>query len=302
MYREEHEDTLLHETLLCLKGLCTTSSALQQLVANQDSLFPALLGMLFDKERKGPSEFATRGIIINLIFTYLSTSPADCLISRAHTLLRYLRDPSKPEDAQPPGFIASIYHPRPYRTWCNEMVSVTKEVFWIFLHHTNIVPFPSELNEVASYTTRHFPGERPPVPAAPYIGGVEWEATNYLAAHVDLLNGLIASMPTIEGRNALRQELKDSGFEKCMGTSLRTCKEKFYGFLHAGLTTWIGAAREDGWDTKFVKEGPCKEDAVRTPSPKKRKHEEPPKLDMPKLDLGVVGGGKMNVLDDGGWL
>lgn len=170
------------------------------------------------------------------------------------------------------------------------------------MHHGNIVPYPSDLNEAASYSTKHFPGERPPVPAAPYIGGVEWDATNYVAAHVDLLNGLIASLSSFEERNALRQQLKDSGFEKCMGVSLRTCKEKFYGAVHAGLTTWIGAAREDGWDVKFVKEGPRQEDIVRTSSPKKRKHEEPPRLDIPKLDLGVAVGGKESALDEGRWL
>ena len=258
--------------------------------------------MLFDKEKKGPSEFSTRSIIISLLFTYLSAStPAD-LTTRAHVLLSYLRDPSKPEEAQPPGFITSIYHPRPYRIWCNEMVSVTKEVFWIFLHHTNIVPFPDDHEPAKSYRGRNFPGERPPIPAAPYIGGVEWDATNYIATHLDILNGIIASLPSREERNSLRQEFKDSGFEKCMGSSLRTCKEKFYGFVHAGLTTWIGAAREDGWDVKFVREGPNRDTVARTPSPKKGKVEAPPRLDMPKLDLGGgVGGGKASV-DDGDWL
>jgi hypothetical protein len=28
------------------------------------------------------------------------------------------------------------------------------------------------------YNERHFPVPRPPVPAAPYVGGVEWDATN----------------------------------------------------------------------------------------------------------------------------
>lgn len=79
-----------------------------------------------------------------------------------------------------------------------------------------------------------------------------------------------------------------------MGASLRTCKEKFYGAVHAGLTTWIGAAREDGWEVVYVKEGPKRDAVVRTPSPKKGKVEKPPQLEMPKLDLG----GK----DDGGWL
>jgi hypothetical protein len=66
-YREDHEDALLHEVLLCLKALCTTGLALQRLSEIQSSLFPALLSMVFDEERKGPSEFTTRGIIFSLI-------------------------------------------------------------------------------------------------------------------------------------------------------------------------------------------------------------------------------------------
>lgn len=256
--------------------------------------------MLFDEENKGPSEFTTRNIIISLLFAFLSNSPFCDLTSRARTLLSYLRDPSKPEEAQPPGFIASMLHPRPYRVWCKEVVNVTKEVFWIFLHHLNVVPYPQESSDpYASYTTTHFPRDRPPVAAAPYVGGVEWEATNYLASHLDLLNGIIASLPSREERNSLRQELKDSGFEKCLGGSLRICKEKFYGSVHAGLTTWVGAAKADGWDVAFVKEGPKREEVRQ--SPRKGKLEPPPKLEMPKLDLGGAGMKSAGV-DDGGWL
>lgn len=257
--------------------------------------------MLFDKEKKGPSEFTTRGIIIGLLFTYLSACPSGAISTRSRSILSYLQDPIKPDEAQPPGFITTIYQPRPYRMWCNEIVSITKEVFWIFIHTANVIPYPSESEGASTYKERHFPGERPPVPAAPYIGGVEWDATNYLAAHMDLLNGLIASLPTRDERQKLRQHLRDSGFEKCMGISLRTCKEKFYGAIHTTLSTWIGAAKEDGWEIRLVKEGPTRDELPKTPSPKKKKHEEPaPKLDMPKLDLGVGIGAKTT--NDDGWL
>lgn len=66
-WREEHEDQLLHEGLLCLKGLCTTERALTELEKVADELFPALLGMLFDEEKKGPAEYTTRTIIINIL-------------------------------------------------------------------------------------------------------------------------------------------------------------------------------------------------------------------------------------------
>lgn len=204
---------------------------------------------------------------------------------------------------------------------------MTKEVFWIFLHHLNVIALPAspsapasasastplsdDLNsltpptppapekegmEKESYATRHFPRARAPVPAAPYIGGVEWDATTYLTAHLDLLNALIASLPTCADRNALRAELAASGWEKVMGGTLRTCKEKFYGGVHDGLRGWVGAAGEDGWGVRVVREGlSSAEERARSRSPKKG--EAPaPKLD---LDLGFEAkGGK----EEGGWL
>lgn len=58
---------MLHELLLCLKGLCTTQRALDKLAEASSTLFPNLLRMLFDEERKGPSEFNTRAVVINLL-------------------------------------------------------------------------------------------------------------------------------------------------------------------------------------------------------------------------------------------
>ena len=223
---------------------------------------------------------------------------------RARTLLTYLRDPSKPEAAQLPGFIATMHHPRPYRVWQKEISDVTKEVFWIFLHHANMIPFPtvsSDLDE-KPYFARHYPQPHPPIPTAPYIGGVEWEATTYLTTHVDLLNGILASLPTCDERNTLRQELKDSSFEKVMGATLRTCKEKFYGSVHEALSTWVGAAKEDGWDFKGVREGALPQTAPSSPrksSPNKKKVEQAPKLEMPKLDFAVIGEHRV---EDCGWL
>ncbi|KAI9867775.1 MAG: hypothetical protein M1813_007597 [Trichoglossum hirsutum] len=291
-WREDHEDALLHEVLLCLKALCTTGLALQRLSEIQSSLFPALLSMVFDEERKGPSEFTTRGIIFSLIFTYLEAASPHERTSRAQIILSHLRDPSPPEDAQPLGFIVNMHQPRPYRVWCKEIVNVTKEVFWIFLHGLNVVPIASipAVAEGETYMQTHFPRERPPVPVAPYVGGVEWEATNYLANHLDLMNGLITSLPTFKERNVLREELRVSGFEKMMGISLRTCKEKFYSAVHDGLKTWVAAAAADGWDVKDVRMGPPAAEKKEKSSPKKRKNiEEFPKVELPKLDLGDAG-------------
>lgn len=65
--RDEHDDLLLYEVLLCLKGLCTTQAGLEKLAIVASSVFPNLLKMIFDDDRKGPSEFKTRGVVINLM-------------------------------------------------------------------------------------------------------------------------------------------------------------------------------------------------------------------------------------------
>ncbi len=297
-WREEHEDSLLHETLLCLKGLCTTSLALQRLQQVENEFFPALLRMLFDPERKGPSEFNTRGVIASLLFAHLaaaSRSSPKQAEKRARTILDFLKDPAPEEAKQPLEFVSQMHTPRPYRVWCKEVVNVTKEVFWIFLHHLNVVP-TIEVDESVGYCQAHFPALRPPHPAAPYVGGVEWEATQYLAIHLDILNGIIACMPSAKERNTLREDLRQSGFERAMGGSLRTCKEKFYGGVHEGLKCWVSAARADGWPVEDVRAGPPREAASPRKSPVKKRTDEPPQL---ALDVGM--GGKLAKADDG-WL
>ncbi|KAK9792181.1 putative Formin GTPase-binding domain-containing protein [Seiridium cardinale] len=302
-WREEHEDALLHENLLCLKALCTTGLALQYLHSIQGTLFPALLHLIFDPEKKGPSEFTTRNIITSVLFTYIQSAPAEDRIVRAKTILGHLHDPEPKEEERPVEFVLGMRRERPYRIWCKEAVGVTKEVFWIFLHHLNVVLLPREKEQAGSTTTArpkdslaymaaHFPQERPPVPAAPYVGGVEWDATNYLASHLDLLNAIVACTPTVEERNKLRDHLRISGWERCMGGSMRLCKEKFYPGVHDALRTWVAAAYEDGWDVKDVRYGPPAEpkSPVKGGAGQIKKKENmppPPKIEMPKLDFAL---------------
>lgn len=261
--------------------------------------------MVFDEEKKGPSEFTTRNIISSLLFTYLKSAPLSERSHRAMTLLSYLKDPEPSESQRPVGFVLEMHRSRPYRVWCKEVVNVTKEVFWIFLHNLNVIALPNGSNGSShhnntdaelEYMLKHFPQELPPVPAAPYVGGVEWDATNYLASHLEILNGIIASLPTREERNQLREQLKVSGWEKCMGITLRLCKEKFYGGVHAGLRCWVAAAAEDGWNTRDVRCGPAMESPRK--SPKKGPVEDAPRIDM-KLDFGRE---KKVIHDDNAWL
>jgi hypothetical protein len=278
--------------------------------------------MIFDEEKKGPSEFTTRNTISWLLFTYLKSAPLSDRSNRAKTLLSYLRDSEPSESQRPVGFVLDMRRSRPYRVWCKEVTNVTKEVFWIFLHNLNVVALPgsrgdspnphdktnSTISSTISstsfdssnphhvYMVSHFPQELPPVPAAPYVGGVEWDATNYLASHLDILNGILACLPTQGERNTLREQLRVSGWERHMGCTLRLCKEKFYGGVHAGLRCWVAAAVADGWNTRDVRCGPAEDplSPVRK-SPKKGPVEQAPKIEM-KLDFGKPA--KKNGEDD----
>lgn len=334
--------------------------ALQYLHSIHTTLFPALLHMIFDPEKKGPSEFTTRNIITSILLTYIEAATPQERGSRARAVLSFLRDPEPKEEDRPVDFVLEMRRERPYRVWCKEVVNVTKEVFWIFLHNLNIVALPSADNRKPSsssssagqphdgttatttttatnnppssatnphitpsvtaegdqftYMLRHFPRERPPVPAAPYVGGVEWDATNYLASHLDLLNAILACVgPGAAERNALRAQLRVSGWERCLGGSLRLCKEKFYGAVHDGLRRWVAAAAEDGWDVRDVRYGPPPEAKSRASSPVKKAAAggggngkkgvlDPvaPRIEMPKLDfgvgVGVAGGGGLSAV------
>ncbi|KAI1211304.1 armadillo-type protein [Annulohypoxylon truncatum] len=310
-WREEHEDALLHENLLCLKALCTTALALQELHSHQGSLFPALIHMIFDPDKKGPSEFTTRNIITSVLFTYIqSAAPADRPV-RAKTVLGHLRDPEPKEEDRPLGFVLDMRRERPYRMWCKEISNVVKEVFWIYLHRMNVVYLPREKEpkdgagpsgmDGVTYMETYFPSERAPQPAAPYVGGVEWDATNYITSHLDLINAILACTPTAEERNNLRGLLRLCGLERSMGGSMRLAKEKLYPYLHECLRTWVAAAAEDGWDVRDVRYGPPATPA--TPkSPTKRQagggggannkgkskvEEPPPKIDMPQFNFGL---------------
>ena len=273
--------------------------ALQYLDSIHTTLFPALLHMIFDPDKKGPSEFTTRNIITSILLTYIETAAPQERVSRARAVLGFLRDPEPKEEERAPDFVLEMRRERPYRVWCKEVVNVTKEVFWIFLHNLNIVSLPSNPStpDPSTYMTRHFPQQRPPVPAAPYVGGVEWDATNYLASHLDLLNAILSCTPCTRERNALRGQLRVSGWERCLGGSLRLCKEKFYGAVHDGLRTWVAAAAEDGWEVRDVRYGPppppAGEGRGRSASPAKKKaavEEAAPRIEMPRFDFGGGGG------------
>lgn len=212
-------------------------------------------------------------------------------VSRARSILAHFSDPKDVVDQAPLEFIAQMHQARPYTLWCKEVNNVSKEVFWIFMHHTNVISAADVPEDHRPYYKRHFPSAHAPVPAAPHTGSVECDATRYISAHLDLMNALIALLPTREERNTLRNDLKISGFERMMGNRLRLCRDKYYGIVHESIATYIAAAGEDGWPTANVSRGPPQPESANTSNGA-------PKLELPKLDLGVDHGKK----EDDAWI
>ncbi|CRK20899.1 hypothetical protein BN1708_017833, partial [Verticillium longisporum] len=64
-------------------------------------------------------------------------------VIRAKAMLSYLRNQEGKEDERPVPFVLEMRKERPYTVWNKETVSVTKEVFWIFLHNLNVVALPA---------------------------------------------------------------------------------------------------------------------------------------------------------------
>jgi len=226
--------------------------------------------------------------------TLAAAEPAEH-VSRTRSLLLHLSDPKGVADEKPLEFITQMHQARPYTLWCKEVNNVSKEVFWIFMHHSNVITAADVLEDHRPYHKRHFPSAHAPMAAAPHSGSVECDATKYISAHMDLMNALIALLPTREERNTFRNELKVSGFERMMGSRLRLCRDKYYAVVHESIATWIAAAGEDGWPTANVSRGPPQADNGATST---SGGSGAPKLELPKLDLGIDHGKK----EDDAWL
>lgn len=228
-------------------------------------------------------------ILLTSIDAQLAAAPSTEIAHRAKSILTRLSDQGGPDEDQPLDFITQMHQSRPYTHWCREIVNVSKEVFWIFMHHSNVITAEPSPYDGRPYHKRHFPPPQQPVPAAPHVGGVEYDATRYIFAHLELMNGLIASLSTAAERNKLRDELRASGFERLMGGRLRLCREKYYGVIHDGIRTWLAAAAEDGWHTDDVSRGPVKSESAGMTAAMGNQNTAP-KLELPKFDLGVNGG------------
>ncbi|KAK9473848.1 armadillo-type protein [Dipodascopsis tothii] len=285
-WRDEADDRLLHALLLCFKALGTSTIGLNYITAVSPGLFSTLLALLFSD--KQPAMFGTRHLIVHMVYLHLRSAPRDRREDRARLVLAYLEDPTPPADKRLPDFIEVSHTPRPYKKWYSEWSHVVRDVFWVFMQNTNRIRVVRQAPDFA------FECEREPVRTGALAGCVELDALEYLATHVDLMNVLLASLPTALQRNDLRQRFKDSGFERLVTRYLRASGTHYTRNLQLALETLVSLGHHDGWDVDNMAHGLRRMDPAGPRKGYARAPSAPPgpgprsiRFVLPELDFGL---------------
>ncbi|CAO1637214.1 unnamed protein product [Jaminaea pallidilutea] len=153
-------------------------------------------------------------------------------------LLLLLHNPVQSRSLSMLPFISMSHHPRPFKWYINELLSVARDYFWVFCHSDNRYWDWRSMSE----TTRKQRGA-PSVPGG-MTDGVEWEAMNYLAVNVRLINR-IASLLTGNAAYHFHAGLFDSGLDKLFDL-LRRASQKYYPFTHLALAEYLALATQAG--------------------------------------------------------
>ena len=165
----------------------------------------------------------------------------------ATSILLMLKDPEPV--AQPHDFLLDGYVPRPYKKWYTEVNSICRDAFWIFLHPKNVIPLSEPHDQPFPLSAKITAS----VPSG-FKGGVEWYATEYLTAHLALINSILANLGN-RGRLQLRIDMRNCGFENIMGGKLRKASREYYPGLHGELQKWCWEGHRDGWKVFDVARG-----------------------------------------------
>ncbi|KAK9488106.1 armadillo-type protein [Lipomyces starkeyi] len=249
-WREDKEDNLFHELMLCLKTISEFEMGRSHLTSIAPLLFPRLIDFMFSD--KQPTYFADRGLIVSLLAIYIATAHQEDRYHRCKSILSYLEDPTQPVEKLAPTFIEVSHRRRPYKNWCLECGNVVRDVFWVFIHTSYHIRLISIKPEEVFLRQRSGVGH---VYGGGYMSSVERDAIEYLAFHIDLFNLILASMPTRSERTYIRKQMKDSGFESLIGKYLRATSGLHSKSLHINLETLIALAFTDGWNTEYMRTG-----------------------------------------------
>ncbi|KAF3922627.1 hypothetical protein ABW21_db0200355 [Orbilia brochopaga] len=254
-YHDLKSGDVLKEVFLCLKAAYTAPMADAHFDAMHEELFPLILSMMFDDERKKtPHEYETREAAIGILFTYLVQAPLDQQAARARIVMSHLENPPVAKSQLGPAWVEALKQPRPFTRWSSEVARLTYETGWVWYHPGNRIALREDVDELAPYSVAFFPTPRPFVAMdGANVKSVEHNVANLSALHLEILNAITAYLPTRDERNTFREAVKKSGMEKTMGQVLR-CAGKGEGYelyiaLHCALTDWVTAAQADGWES-----------------------------------------------------
>ncbi|KAK6536207.1 hypothetical protein TWF281_000450 [Arthrobotrys megalospora] len=253
-YHDLQSGKVIKEVFLCLKAAYTAPMADARFDAIHVELFTIILSMMFDEERKKtPYEYETREAAIGIMFTYLQQAPLDQQVTRARSIIKILENPPPANSQQGPAWVEAIKQPRPFTRWSGEVARLTYETGWVWYHPGNRITL-REYDPEAPFSVAHFPTPRAFMAIdGGSVNSIEMNVANYAALHVEIMNAVIAYLPTRAERNNFRMGVAMSGMEKIMGQVLR-CAGKGHHYeqlanIHSALTDWVTAARADGWES-----------------------------------------------------
>ncbi|KAF3930956.1 hypothetical protein ABW19_dt0210383 [Dactylella cylindrospora] len=263
-YRDLQSDAVLKELIYCLKALYTAPMMDEVFHLKRSEIFPLILSIMMDQERKKtPFEYETREAAVGLIFTYLMQAPLEEQSARARYVMGLFEKPQA--ESRGPEWVQAISAPLLYVDWVGEFNRMTFETGWMWYHPGNKISV-REVDPTLPFNVAHFPPPRQflKIEGANH-GCAEMAATNYAALHIDIMNAIIAYLPTREERNEFRSQLRRCNMEKIMGEILRQAgKGEEYAHhanLHSAMTTYVTAAKADEWESwKYIRTGRWPED------------------------------------------
>ncbi|EPS40780.1 hypothetical protein H072_5309 [Dactylellina haptotyla CBS 200.50] len=249
-YHDVKSAPVLREVFLCMKAAYTAPMADSRFDAIHVELFPLILSMMFDEERKKtPYEYETREAAVGLMFTYLQQAPLDQQATRARSVMKILENP--PPQNSKLDWVEAITQPRPFTRWSGEVARLTYETGWVWYHPGNRI-MVRDMNDQEPYNVAYFPTPRAFLALdGGSVNSIEMNVANYAALHLEIMNAIIAYLPTRKERCQFRETVQISGMEKTMGQILRCAgKGQHYehlATLHSSLSDWVTAAKADDW-------------------------------------------------------
>ncbi|EGF98197.1 uncharacterized protein MELLADRAFT_118582 [Melampsora larici-populina 98AG31] len=263
---EQHDDQVLFEILRCFKALLLSEPGKVALAFRIPSPFLQLTNLLYSEKK--PGELPSRQLLIEMIYGIFELKITEetmkgksldwqSAINLDQCDLNLMKDDSMGIDSKfnhqlvkqllmgAPDlkkeslieFVSVSHRNRPYKKLVTELCGVLMDYFWVFCHSENQYWDLSELDEEQI--------ESPKVPSG-MTGGVEYEAMEYSAAVMKLINEFIRTEPDEIGKSKIHKDLFESGFERALVT-MRKSSMTYYPSIHLELARYlVEALKVDG--------------------------------------------------------